>query len=133
MPALTSIHHPRVGVVLELDQVVGGIAEDEGSVHLHQPFEAGAELAEHLDLPLHAEMMEGLEVRRFTKGHTEVARVEIRALAALDGGLAEVAHHLVAEEVERDPIRIPPGQFASELTDIEVFGIFEVVRRYRQM
>src|ERR1700677_3378464 len=133
MPKPTSIHHPRVGVVLELDQVVGRIAEDEGAVHLHQSFEAGAEVAEHLDLPLHAEMMQRLEVGGFTKGHTEVTRIKVEGLATLGGGLAEVAYHLIAEEVERDPIRVPPGQLAPELTDIEVLGIVEVVRRYRQM
>ena len=47
-----SVHHPRVGVVLELDQVVGRVTEDKGAVHLDQSLEADAEVAKHLDLAL---------------------------------------------------------------------------------
>ena len=44
-----------------------------------------------------------------------------------------MAHQLITEEVEGDPIRVPPRELAPQLADIEVLGIVQVVRRYRQV
>ena len=44
-----------------------------------------------------------------------------------------MADQLITEEVEGDPIGVPPRQLAPQLADVEVLGLFEVVRRYRQM
>src|ERR1700679_4313668 len=72
-----SVHHPVIGVVLELDQVVRRVADDERPAHLHHAVEPGAELAEQLDLAQDAEAMHRLEVRRGAEGDPEVAGVEV--------------------------------------------------------
>ena len=41
----------------------------------------------------------------------------------------QVAHHLVAEEVEGDAVLVGPGQLAAEQLDIEVLGLGEVTGR----
>ena len=60
--AATSVHHSRVCVVLELDQVVGRVAQHERAVSLYQALEADADVGEQLDLALDAEGVEGVEV-----------------------------------------------------------------------
>src|ERR1700734_1037100 len=98
-PERTSVHHPGIRVVLELDQIVGRITEHEGPMHLDQSFETRAEFAEHLDLALDAKMVNRLEVLDLAKGHTEVTWVEVEGLGRLDRRLGEVAYQLIAEEV----------------------------------
>src|SRR5215469_5367506 len=74
----SSVHHPVVAVVLELDQVVGGITKDERQVLLDLVPEAGRDRLENTEPAGLGEPDHRVEVVPAPKGHAEVARVELR-------------------------------------------------------
>src|ERR1019366_5215 len=67
-----SVHHSRIGVVLELDEIVRGVADDEGPVHLGLPVEPGGHVSEDGNLSLDAQPMDGVEVVALSEGHAEM-------------------------------------------------------------
>src|ERR1700722_3439658 len=71
-----SVHHPGVGVVLELHQVVGRVTQHERPVHLDEPVEPRADVGKELDLALDAQLVERVEVATLTEVDTEVPRIE---------------------------------------------------------
>ena len=80
-----------------------------------------------------AKTMDGVEVLGMVERHAEVPRIEGQIAADVDRSLGQVAHHLVAEEVEGDPVGILSCQLAAEQTDIEVLRLAEIEGRYGQM
>ena len=60
---------------------------------------------------------DGIVVLPGSEGHAEVARVHLRR--RVDAVRRQVTDHLVAEEVERDPVVIAPRQSAAEAVDVE--------------
>src|ERR1700722_11264937 len=62
------------------------------------------------------------------EGDPEVARVKGEWLF-LRGNLAQVAHQLVAKEVNCDAVRIAPRQLATEHSNVEMLSLVEVTDR----
>ena len=75
-----SVHHPGVGVVLELDEVVRGVAQHEGPVHLGHPLEPGGDSSRNTGI---LRWTQGggrcRSPRASPEGHAEVPRVEVQA------------------------------------------------------
>src|SRR5262249_14173555 len=93
---------------------------------LDQVLEAGLHVLEEPDLPLLGEEQHAVEVLAMTERDAEVPRIERRLP---DDLVRQVAHDLLAEEVERDAIGVAPGQVTAELIDVEATGLVEVGHR----
>src|SRR5438876_243565 len=102
-----------------------GVTEHERQVLLDGVLEPGLHRLEERQVSLHSEVEHGFEVIAVPEGDAEVAGIQLQLAIAVTVGSAatvtgmgvgrEVAHELVAEEVDRDAVVVAPGQVAPEL------------------
>ena len=94
--------------------------------------EAGLHGGEEGKVPLHGQEQHPVEVVPVPERHAEVPGVQRRR--RIDRLRARpVAHDLIAEEVERDPVVVAAGEVAAELPDVELEGLVEVAGRDGEM
>lgn len=118
--------------MLELDQISRGIRQHKGLVHLRSALEASRDLVKEGQLSQLCQLVDCKKVARLSECDAEVPR--IKALwCCFAFALREMADHLIAEEVEGDPIGVPPCELAPEPRDIELFSRLQVVGGYREM
>src|ERR1700722_8496961 len=109
-----------VAVVLELEKVVRRVTRDKCLMDLDAPLETQADLGEEGDVALLAELIELIEITLLAKRHAKVARIhrQLTHWSSHGGCLTQVAHQLVAKEVEGDAVVVAPRQLAAQLGDI---------------
>src|ERR1700728_2006174 len=94
---------------------------------LGQALEPDRDVLEERDLAGDRAGVQRLEVRRLTERDAEVPRVKARRFLDRGRALGEVADQLVAEEIQRYPVRIAAGELAAEHGHVEVLGRIEVL------
>ncbi len=65
---------------------------------------------EERDLAENRAVLQGLEVRRIPERDAEMPRVKARWFRRGRAGLGEVADQLIAEEIQRYPVRVTAGE-----------------------
>ena len=122
------MHHPRIDVVLELQEVVGRIPQDDGGVLLDEACEAGDGLPERGQFSQLHQAEERIEIAPVVKGDSEVPGIQIKIVGLDWNGLRhQVTDELVAEEVDRDAVVVPAGEMAAQPLDVEPKGRIQVV------
>src|SRR5580658_7139375 len=104
--------------MLELEQVAGRVEEHEGPVLFGHGAEPGRDVGEERDLADDRQFVQRLEIRCIAERDPEMPRVQagwfFPRRRALPISRREVADQLIAEEVQRYPVGITPGQLAAE-------------------
>ncbi len=111
-------------VELELQQIVGGVLQEEGEVFLGPAREARRGLLKELDAALPQPGQESVELLPSPEGDAEMAGIEPGCGIDLVGG--EMTNDLVTEEIEGDSVLVLPGQRAPQLLDVEALGGLQV-------
>ena len=120
-----------VVVVLELEQVVGGIYQDKGAVHFDESVESLSEIRLERTVSGLGQGVERVEVGTVAKRHAKVTWVH---LEFGNGGQtlrrgAEVTHDLIAKEIQRHAVVVATGKLAAQLRDVKVDSGVDVVGR----
>jgi hypothetical protein len=92
--ALDSIHHCQIGIVFELEQIVGWILQEEGSVFFRTALESHERPAEELYIVFDSNRQHLLELVLISESDPEMPRIHLRMLVDLVG--AQMTHDLVA-------------------------------------
>jgi hypothetical protein len=117
--------------MLELKKVRGRVAHDESLVHFDTTLETKADVGEEWHVALLTKLIELIKVALLAERDAEVPRVhgQLTHGHSLGRGLAEMTHQLVAEEVERYAVVVATSEFATQLGDVELDRLIEVVGR----
>src|SRR6185437_6874910 len=90
---------------------------------LNLALEARHRLLKEGQLACARKMEDGIELASLLERDAEVARVDLWVAIIVVG---EVAHHLIAEEIQGDAVRIAARELTAELRHVEVEGGIEI-------
>src|SRR5438445_1849960 len=110
--------------MLELQKIVGRVLQKKGNVLLPLPFEAHERFLEEFHTTALEHTQKPVVFRAVTERESEMSRVELGKRIDLVG--SQMAHDLIAEEVQRDAIVIPPRKTRPDFLDIELFCFIQV-------
>src|ERR1700688_4854101 len=98
--------------MLELQEIAGRVEQHEGAMLLRHGLEPCRDAGEERDLAEDRAFMQGFEIRRRAERDAEVPWVKARRFLLWGLGIGEVADQLIAEEIQRYPVRVAAGELA---------------------